>query len=132
MYYSRRDLMSHLMLKNRGRFYQVFSSRKHGGSTVVTSRALDEYMSKAWISVGVPICFVHVHLFDTSLLVEKQLQYLETNPDILKWSSIIVRLCDDLGTSPAEMMRGDTPKAIQCYMNDTGALEDVAREHVKT
>ncbi|CAM8980238.1 unnamed protein product [Rhodiola kirilowii] len=94
--------------------------------------SLDEYMSDAWISVAVPISFIHVHLFDTSLLVEKQLQYLETNPDILKWSSIIVRLCDDLGTSPAEMMRGDTPKAIQCYMNDTGASEDAAREHVKT
>ncbi|CAM8928163.1 unnamed protein product [Rhodiola kirilowii] len=30
------------------------------------------------------------------------------------------------------MMRGDTPKAIQCYMNDTGASEEAAREHVKT
>ncbi|CAM9001499.1 unnamed protein product [Rhodiola kirilowii] len=66
--------------------------------------SLDEYMRNAWISVGVPIGFVHVHLFDTSLLVEKQLQYMETNPDILKWSSIIVHLCDDLGTSPAEMI----------------------------
>ncbi|CAM8922600.1 unnamed protein product [Rhodiola kirilowii] len=30
------------------------------------------------------------------------------------------------------MMREDTPKAIQCYMNDTGASEEAVREHVKT
>ncbi|KAL9668852.1 hypothetical protein QQ045_006392 [Rhodiola kirilowii] len=94
--------------------------------------SLDEYMSNAWISVGVPFAFLHVHLFDTSLLLEKQLQYLEINPDILKWSCIIFRLCDDLGTSSTEMMRGDTPKAIQCYMNDTGASEEAACGHIKT
>ncbi|CAM8922602.1 unnamed protein product [Rhodiola kirilowii] len=82
-----------------------------------------------WISFQILELLFFFFLFLTQ---EKQLQYLETNPDILKWSSIIVRLCDDLGTSSAEMMRGDTPKAIQCYMNDTGASEEAAREHVKT
>ncbi|CAM8922603.1 unnamed protein product [Rhodiola kirilowii] len=33
--------------------------------------SLDEYMSNAWISVGVPTAFLHVHLFDTSLLVNE-------------------------------------------------------------
>lgn len=28
------------------------------------------------------------------------------------------------------MARGDTPKAVQCYMNDTGASEEVARNYV--
>ncbi|KAL9671369.1 hypothetical protein QQ045_008937 [Rhodiola kirilowii] len=30
-----------------------------------------------------------------------------------------------------EMARGDTPKAVQCYMNDTGASEQAAREQVE-
>ncbi|CAK9316331.1 unnamed protein product [Citrullus colocynthis] len=30
-----------------------------------------------------------------------------------------------------ELERGDVPKSIQCYMNDTGALESNAREHIK-
>ncbi|KAK6135480.1 hypothetical protein DH2020_030782 [Rehmannia glutinosa] len=33
---------------------------------------------------------------------------------------MILRLANDLGTSPDEMERGDVPKSIQCYMNDTG------------
>lgn len=28
------------------------------------------------------------------------------------------------------MKRGDVPKSIQCYMNDTGASEEEAREHI--
>ncbi|MBA0566600.1 hypothetical protein Golob_011407 [Gossypium lobatum] len=32
------------------------------------------------------------------------------------WSSLITRLSDDLGTSKAEMERGDIPKAVQAYM----------------
>lgn len=29
-----------------------------------------------------------------------------------------------------ELARGDNLKAIQCYMNDTGATEEVAREYI--
>uniref|UniRef100_A0A7N0V788 Terpene synthase metal-binding domain-containing protein n=1 Tax=Kalanchoe fedtschenkoi TaxID=63787 RepID=A0A7N0V788_KALFE len=90
---------------------------------------MDEYMSNAWLSVSIPLCLLHGHVFDTN---GDQVQYLESLPDILKWACIIVRLSDDLGTSPAEMARGDTPKAIQCYMNDTGASEEAAREHVES
>uniref|UniRef100_A0A166CHH4 Terpene synthase like-4 n=1 Tax=Daucus carota subsp. sativus TaxID=79200 RepID=A0A166CHH4_DAUCS len=30
-----------------------------------------------------------------------------------------------------ELKKGDTPKLIQCYMNDNGVSEDAAREYVK-
>lgn len=30
-----------------------------------------------------------------------------------------------------EIRRGDIPKSIQCYMNDTGASESKAREYIK-
>uniref|UniRef100_A0A7N0RGV3 Uncharacterized protein n=1 Tax=Kalanchoe fedtschenkoi TaxID=63787 RepID=A0A7N0RGV3_KALFE len=94
--------------------------------------SLDEYMSNAWLSVSIPLCLLHGHIFDTKPLDGEQVRYLESLPEILKWSCVILRLTDDLGTSPKEMARGDNPKAIQCYMNDTGALEQAAREHVKT
>lgn len=29
------------------------------------------------------------------------------------------------------MKRGDVPKTIQCYMNETGADEEEAQEHVR-
>ncbi|KAI7991767.1 hypothetical protein LOK49_LG12G02308 [Camellia lanceoleosa] len=56
---------------------------------------------------------------------------LEGYPNIICWSSIICRLSDDLGTSSNELQRGVVPKSIQCYMHETGASENDAREHMK-
>ncbi|KAL9668703.1 hypothetical protein QQ045_006241 [Rhodiola kirilowii] len=92
---------------------------------------LDEYMNNAWVTISMPSCSLHGHVFDPKPIMGKQVQYLESYPALLKWSSITLRLLDDLGTSTDEMARGDTPKAIQCYMNDTGASEQAAREHVE-
>ncbi|KAJ8485843.1 hypothetical protein OPV22_018328 [Ensete ventricosum] len=52
-------------------------------------------------------------------------------PEIARWSSMIFRLCDDLGTSTDELERGDVPKSIQCYMHETGVSEEVARGHIR-
>ncbi|KAL9671924.1 hypothetical protein QQ045_009497 [Rhodiola kirilowii] len=93
---------------------------------------LDEYMNNAWVSISIPLGSLHGHIFDPKAIVEKQVQYLESHPDLLKWSCITFRLCDDLGTSTNEIARGDIPKAIQCYMNDTGASEQAARAHIET
>ena len=30
-----------------------------------------------------------------------------------------------------ELKRGDVPKSIQCYMNETGASEEDAREYIR-
>ncbi|KAM7530149.1 hypothetical protein LguiB_033559 [Lonicera macranthoides] len=59
------------------------------------------------------------------------LECLKKYPDIIRWSSVILRLTNDLGTSIDELKRGDNPKSIQCYMHETGASEDEAREHIK-
>lgn len=37
----------------------------------------------------------------------------------------------DINFFQDELKRGDIPKSIQCYMNDTGASENNAREHVR-
>ena len=29
------------------------------------------------------------------------------------------------------MKRGDVPKSVQCYMNETGASEEYARKHIR-
>ncbi|CAM8994965.1 unnamed protein product [Rhodiola kirilowii] len=92
---------------------------------------LEEYMSNAWISVAIPLCYLHAHIFDSTPSARNQEKYLETNPEIVKWACTIIRLADDLGTSPDEMERGDTPKSIQCYMNDTGASKQAAQKHVE-
>ncbi|KAF8391458.1 hypothetical protein HHK36_023763 [Tetracentron sinense] len=56
---------------------------------------------------------------------------LKLGSELFYWSSLITRLSDDLGTSKAEMVRGDVAKSIQCYMNKVGVSEKQAREHIE-
>lgn len=35
-------------------------------------------------------------------------------------------------TDQDELERGDVPKSIQCYMNETGASEEDAREYIRS
>ncbi|XP_022971751.1 terpene synthase 10-like [Cucurbita maxima] len=91
---------------------------------------LEEYLDNAWISIGGPVILVHAYVFVTSPMLQ-DMESLEAHIDIIRCSSIILRLADDLGTSTNELERGDVPKSIQCYMNDTGASENNAREHIK-
>ncbi|XP_034703599.1 (-)-alpha-terpineol synthase-like [Vitis riparia] len=92
---------------------------------------LQEYLSNAWISISAPAILVHAFFFVTNPITEDALECLEQYCNIIRWSSIILRLSDDLGTSSDELKRGDVPKSIQCYMHETGACEEDAREHIK-
>lgn len=57
--------------------------------------------------------------------------WFEQGHGIIYWSSLITRLSDDLGTSEAEMQRGDIPKSTQCHMNDTGKSDATSKENIK-
>ncbi|XWS44787.1 hypothetical protein CRYUN_Cryun15aG0078300 [Craigia yunnanensis] len=88
-------------------------------------------MDNAWISVSAPVLLCHAYLATDSITKEGLQSFEEYYPNIIYWSSIIVRLADDLGTSPYELKRGDVPKSIQCHMHDSGASEEEAREHIR-
>ncbi|KAJ0081577.1 hypothetical protein Patl1_11612 [Pistacia atlantica] len=62
---------------------------------------LDEYLNNAYISVTGPIMATLSYISSANAILEKDLKFLESNPDIIKWSSTAFRLQDDLGTSPA-------------------------------
>ncbi|KAK0579983.1 hypothetical protein LWI29_034487 [Acer saccharum] len=109
------------------RAYLVEAKWFHSG----TKPTLEEYMKNAWISIANPILAVHSYISATNPIIEKELNYIESNPDLLYWVAKIDRLQDDLGTSSDELKRGDVLKAIQCYMNDTGSSEEVAREYIR-
>ncbi|KAB1205519.1 Myrcene synthase, chloroplastic [Morella rubra] len=93
---------------------------------------LQEYIDNAWISISAPVILVHAYFFVTNPITKEAMDCLEEYPNIIHWSSIILRLADDLGTSKDEIERGDVPKAIQCYMKETGAGEEEAREYIKS
>ncbi|CAI9770020.1 unnamed protein product [Fraxinus pennsylvanica] len=87
-------------------------------------------MDNAWISISAHTILVHGFFTVSNRIEEESLKYLEKYHSIIRWSSMILRLADDLGTSSDELKRGDTPKSMQCYMKETGASEDDARKHI--
>nr|J7LH11.1 RecName: Full=(+)-epi-alpha-bisabolol synthase; AltName: Full=Terpene synthase 8; Short=LdTPS8 [Phyla dulcis]AFR23372.1 (+)-epi-alpha-bisabolol synthase [Phyla dulcis] len=93
--------------------------------------SLNEYLNQGLISVAGPHALSHTYLCMTDSLKEKHILDLRTNPPVIKWVSILVRLADDLGTSTDELKRGDNPKSIQCHMHDTGCNEEETRAYIK-
>lgn len=60
---------------------------------------LEEYMDNACISISAPVILVHAYFFVTNPLTLDALECLKKYPDIIRWSSMILRLTNDLGTS---------------------------------
>ncbi|PKA49208.1 Myrcene synthase, chloroplastic [Apostasia shenzhenica] len=98
----------------------------HGGHTP----KLHEYLENAWISIGANVVLTEAYCLSDDLTAEA-LENFKFYPDVLRHSSILIRLYDDLGTSSAEMQRGDVPKSVQCYMNDKNVSESDARKYIK-
>ncbi|XP_030936303.1 myrcene synthase, chloroplastic-like [Quercus lobata] len=93
--------------------------------------SLQEYLDNAWVSVSVPTILLNTYFSATNPITKEALDFFEECPNIIRWSSMIIRLVDDLGTSKFELERGDVPKSIQCYMNETGASEEDAYEYIR-
>ncbi|KAH9660142.1 TPS27 [Citrus sinensis] len=91
---------------------------------------LQEYMENAWISISAPVILVHAYTYTANPITKEGLEFVKDYPNIIRWSSIILRLADDLGTSSDELKRGDVYKSIQCYMHEAGVSEREAREHI--
>ncbi|KAK2423870.1 terpene synthase [Trifolium repens] len=130
-------------LKNRGHYitpylkktwaylckaYLIEAKWYHSGYTPT----LEEYLENAWISIGAPVIITHAYFVIPHSFKMEDLVHLEENPNIIRFSAMILRLANDLGTYKRENKMGDIPKAIQCYMNETGASEVEAHEHIKS
>ncbi|THG13779.1 hypothetical protein TEA_028242 [Camellia sinensis var. sinensis] len=91
---------------------------------------LGEYLDNAVVSIGAPLALFTSYFLTTENINEEALHYIDKLPSIMRCSSMLVRLTNDLGTSSDELARGDNLKAVQCYMNETGASEEVARDYI--
>ncbi|MFQ6641316.1 hypothetical protein Gotur_015499 [Gossypium turneri] len=91
---------------------------------------LKEYLDNAWISVTGHVMLAHSYLATHHITEEGLRNFQEYYPDIIIHANILARLLNDLGTSSYELERGDVPKSIQCYMYESGASEEEAREHI--
>ncbi|KAF5190440.1 Terpene synthase [Thalictrum thalictroides] len=92
---------------------------------------LNEFLDNAWVSTSGPLILLHTYVLMDLEITKEALEYLQTYPDLIRWSSMITRLTDDMGTSKAELERGDVPKSIQCYMNDAGVTDEVAQKQIR-
>ena len=61
--------------------------------------SLQEYISNSWISISGPVLLVHAYFLAANPITKEALQSLERYHNIIRWSSMISRLSDDLGTS---------------------------------
>ncbi|KAJ0081040.1 hypothetical protein Patl1_10185 [Pistacia atlantica] len=60
---------------------------------------LAEYIENAWVSISGPVILVHAYFFITNPITKEALECLEEYNNIIRWSSMIFRLADDLETS---------------------------------
>ncbi|KAL8091731.1 beta-bisabolene synthase-like [Apium graveolens] len=93
---------------------------------------MEEYMENASVSIGGLLMLFCAYFLTTEKITVEALDFIDKVPSIMWCPSILVRLTNDLGTSSHELARGDNLKAVQCYMNDTGASEEVSRKHVES
>ncbi|KAL3752983.1 hypothetical protein ACJRO7_000389 [Eucalyptus globulus] len=92
---------------------------------------LKEYMDVGVDSIGGLILLLDSYFLTTDKLTEEGLDYVSKIPGVMHSSAKILRFNDDLSTSSHELARGDNSKALECYMNETGASEEAAREHIR-
>ncbi|PON82654.1 Squalene/phytoene synthase [Trema orientale] len=90
-----------------------------------------DYIENGWMSVSGIVILVHTYFLMSQNITKQGLESLENYHNLLRWPSIIFRLCNDLGTSTAELERGETASSILCLMRETGLSEASAREYIK-
>ncbi|KAJ7942620.1 Farnesene synthase [Quillaja saponaria] len=97
--------------------------------------SLDEYLSNAWISSAGPVILVHTFIAiiqdHDEAVTDDQMKDFQ---DLFYNISLIIRLCNDLGTTvfaQAEQERGDAASSVICCMRDMNVSEEIARNHIK-
>ncbi|KAH7545844.1 hypothetical protein FEM48_Zijuj01G0136800 [Ziziphus jujuba var. spinosa] len=93
--------------------------------------SLQEYLSNACISSSGPVLLLHSFFSEKYEAKQEMINFLEKNHDLVYQISLLIRLCNDLGTSAAEQERGDAPSSIVCYMQEMNVSEDIAQKHIK-
>lgn len=110
-------------------------------SSTTNEAALDIQKEKGWkcvlphlkkaVRILVPVLCIHAFIYIVDDLTGEVADFLENKQDLVYYLSIIIRLCNDLGTSKAEMERGDSPSSILCYMQEAHVPEETARRHIR-
>ncbi|KAI4356162.1 hypothetical protein L6164_000205 [Bauhinia variegata] len=91
-----------------------------------------EYLKNGWVSVSGILILGHAYFLLNQKITKQALESLQNRHNLLCVPSIIFRLCNDLGTSKAELERGEEANSIMCYTHETGCTEEHARERIRS
>ncbi|KAK4401820.1 (-)-alpha-terpineol synthase [Sesamum angolense] len=78
-----------------------------------------------------PVVLFHAYFLVTNPTEEEAVRSLYKYHGIVRFSAMILRLANDLATSPDEMKRGDVPKLVECYMNESGGSREEGIEYAR-
>ncbi|KAJ4851258.1 putative terpene synthase 12, partial [Turnera subulata] len=68
--------------------------------------SFEDYFENAWRSVSGCLILTQAYFLLAESITEQEIDLLQSYHEILRWPSIIFRLCNDLGTSSAEISSG--------------------------
>ncbi|KAK7263561.1 hypothetical protein RJT34_31153 [Clitoria ternatea] len=91
----------------------------------------EDYLKNGWVSVSGVVLLTHAYFLLNDSITKEALESLGNYHALLRRPSIIFRLCNDLGTSTAELQRGEAASSILCYMRENGVNEDDASKHIQ-
>ncbi|KAG5551781.1 hypothetical protein RHGRI_010010 [Rhododendron griersonianum] len=92
------------------------------------------YLENGLVSISGLLILVHAYFLLTDTITKEALECLEKKESyhpLMECTSLIFRLSNDLGTSKAELERGESVNSILCYMHETGLSEQEARKHIR-
>lgn len=92
---------------------------------------LDDYIENGWRSSSGVVILAHAYPLRSQNITKEALDVLQKDHHLLKWSSMVFRLCNDLASFTRESKMGETANSVTSYMYHNGVSEDVAREHIK-
>ncbi|KAK4439290.1 Alpha-farnesene synthase [Sesamum alatum] len=94
------------------------------------SPSLSEYLDNGWTSSSGPLLSLHI-LIGIGHDITQTIHVFNNCQEIIRLSSLIIRLCNDQGTSKAELERGDAHSSILCHRGEANVTEAAARGHIK-
>ncbi|XP_076921352.1 (E)-beta-farnesene synthase-like [Bidens hawaiensis] len=89
---------------------------------------VEEYMCVSMVTVGYPMLIMNCYVHEDDLVTEETFKWLSKYPPIVKASSYIARLMDDVSTHKEEQERNHVASSVECYVKQYGVSEERAHE----
>ncbi|GKV35339.1 hypothetical protein SLEP1_g43620 [Rubroshorea leprosula] len=85
---------------------------------------IEEYMQVALISSGYPMLITNSYVGMGEVATKEAFHWISNNPKILKASTTICRLMDDISSHEFEQTRDHVASSVECYMKQYGVSRE--------